>query len=135
MANSDWKEKKEFVEELKRQWKLLWWERIEDKVKAESLARQDFSMLFVERGTVIMATRDYKPLDFVQVLFKHNLAREESVVSPGPAVGGYGKFAREVYGRKQNKQNTGRKGRVIAGSSGLSGQRKKGGRGWLHATL
>lgn len=133
VENNEWKEKKEFIEELKRQWKLLWWERIEDKVQAEGIARQDFSLLFVERGTVIMATRDYKPLDFGQVLVQHDLKQVESAVSPSPIVGGYGKFAREVYGKKQGSN---RKRQVLeARPLQLNSPMKKGGRGWLHARL
>ena len=46
-------EKKQFVEELKKQWKTLWQERIEDKVRAEGISGKDYSKLFVERGTII----------------------------------------------------------------------------------
>lgn len=132
MVNNEYKEKKEFVEELKRQWKLLWWNRIDDKVKAEGIASQDFSMLFVESGTVITATRDYKPLDFVQILAKHDLVHLENVVSPRPAVGGYGKFAREVFGKKQVSAL---RRQILEEAPRRSGPRKKGGRGWLHVRL
>ena len=59
---------KSFVEELRRQWKLLWIGRIYDKDKAEGIARLDFELLFVDRGTVIFATRRHKPLDFKEIL-------------------------------------------------------------------
>ena len=36
-----------FVEELKRQWRLLWRERIDDKVRAEGISSKDFELLFV----------------------------------------------------------------------------------------
>ena len=127
----EWKEKKVFVEELKRQWSLLWTERIDDKLKAEGIAREDFSLLFVDRGTVIMATRDYKPLDFKQILQEHKLVQVENMVSPNPAVGGWGKFAREAFGKKHE----GGRQQLIPKSKCLSGPSKKGGRGWLHARL
>ena len=131
METTEYKERKEFIEELKRQWKLLWIERIDDEVRAEGIANKDFSLLFVDRGTVIMATRDYKPLDFRQILQEHKLVQVESMVSPNPAVGGWGKFARQIYGKKLG--NT-RKGSLMQPACS-SGQPKKGGRGWLHARL
>jgi hypothetical protein len=129
--SNEWKEKKAFIEELKRQWKLLWGERIDDKVKAEGIARQDFSLLFVERGTVIIATRDFKQLDFKQILQEHQLVRFENMVSTSPAVGGWGKFAREIFGAKHKTQS-----RQYSEPKCLrGGQLKKDGKGWLHARL
>ena len=130
MDDIEWKENKAFIEELKRQWSLLWIERIDDEVRAEGIASKDFSLLFVDRGTVIMATRDYKPLDFKQILQEHKLVRIESMVSPNPSVGGWGKFAREVFGKRQDgKRPSFQKVKC------LNGPQKKGGRGWLHARL
>ena len=42
-------EKKEIRENLKSQWKDMWQERIDDKVRAEGIADKDYSMLFVEQ--------------------------------------------------------------------------------------
>lgn len=128
METTEYKEKKAFIEELKRQWKLLWVERIDDKLKAEGIASKDFQLLFVDRGTVIMATKDYKPLDFRQLLQQHDLVHDEGLV-PSPSTGGWGKFAREVYGRKPGE----RRKRLFVKPESMSGQPKKGGRGWLHA--
>jgi hypothetical protein len=130
VGTTEYKEKKAFIEELKRQWKLLWVERIDDKLKAEGIASKDFHLLFVERGTVIMATRDYKQLDFRQLLQQHDLVHEENLV-PSPSVGGWGKFAREVFGKKPGD----RRKRSFVAPECLSGQPKKGGRGWLHTRL
>jgi len=125
---TEYKVKKAFVEELKRQWKLMWVERIDDKVKAEGIASKDFYLLFVERGTVIVATKDCKALDFRQLLEQHDLMHDESLVA-SPSVGGWGKFAREVYGNKPGE----RRKRLFAKPPSSSAQPKKGGRGWLHA--
>ena len=43
----------ELVEELKIEWKRLWKERLDDKVRAEGIAKEDYSSLLVEKGTVI----------------------------------------------------------------------------------
>jgi hypothetical protein len=39
-------------------------ERFDDKTKAEGVSVANYSSLKVERGTVIHATRDFKPLNF-----------------------------------------------------------------------
>jgi hypothetical protein len=130
VANSEWKERKEFIEELKRQWKLMWIERIDDRLNAEGIADKDFSLLFVDRGTIIMATRDYKPLDFVQVLEEHKLTRQAGEMAPNSTVGGWGKFARETVEKRPSAR---RQSYVQPKRVGFA--LKKCGRGWLHARL
>jgi hypothetical protein len=120
---------KEFVDELRGQWRLLWRNRIDDKVRAEGIASQDFSKLFVEQGTVIVATRDYKPPDFVEILQRHVSSDSERLVPPHPAMGGWGKFIRSAI--RQRKSGVSR--RVPPEPNRKRGQQpKKGGRGWLH---
>jgi len=130
VANSEWRERKEFIEELKRQWKLMWIERIDDKLKAEGIADKDFSLLFVDRGTIIMATRDYKPLDFGRVLEEHKLTRVGSEVVTNSTVGGWGRFVRETYEKRVSVRKQSYVPPKCIGSA-----LKKGGRGWLHARL
>lgn len=120
---------KEFVDELRIQWKLLWQDRIDDKVRAEGIANQDYSKLFVERGTVIIATRDYKPPDFIEILRQHELPGVDKLIPPNPAIGGWGKFMRSVLSKRKGlarrlapKEPDRKKGQQL----------KKGGRGWLH---
>jgi hypothetical protein len=45
---------KEAVEEIKVQWKSLWHERVDDKVRAEGIANGDYTKLYVEKGTSFM---------------------------------------------------------------------------------
>jgi len=120
---------KEFVDELRGQWKLLWRNRIDDKVKAEGIANQDYSKLFVERGTVIIATRDYKPPDFVEILQQHISSDVDRLVPPNPAMGGWRKFMRSVL-RKQ--RGLIRRPAPPKPDRKKDQQLKKGGRGWLH---
>lgn len=120
---------KEFVDELRGQWKLLWRDRIDDKVRAEGIANEDYSKLFVERGTVIVATRDFKPPDFVEILQRHVSCDAEKLVPPDPAVGGWGKFVRGVL-RKQRGLT--RRPAPPEPDRKRGQQLKKGGRGWLH---
>jgi len=113
-----------FIDELKKEWRVLWRDRIDDKVRAEGLASQDYPGLYVERGLVIVATRDYKPLDFLEILRRHNL------VPPGSSVGGWGRFIRDFVSKQ--KRFTRREPVSLKPGCGEKQQRKKGGRGWLH---
>jgi len=119
------------VEDVKVEWRLLWRDRIDDRVRAEGVANREYSLLFVERGTVIVATRDFKPLNFKEILVLHGVQNVERFVPPLPSVGGWGKFARTVL----NKQKRARKWKVtesVPRRKRKSLQLKKGGRGWLH---
>jgi len=62
---------KEFVEELKVEWKRLWSERLDDKMRAEGIAVNNYGSLFIDKGTVIHATRDFKALNFKEILERH----------------------------------------------------------------
>jgi hypothetical protein len=118
------------ADKIKAEWKLLWQSRIDDKVRAEGMADRSFSMLSVERGTVISATRDFKELSLKAILRSHEVENIEQVVGPHPSVGGWTKYARTVL----NKQTRIQHFRVEKQpeSQGKNAQLKKGGRGWLH---
>lgn len=124
---------KELVEELKKEWRSLWRERIDDKVRAEGIADKDYGMLFVERGTVIFATRKFKMLSFREILQLHGVIDVDRAVGPHPSVGGWGKFIRTVIA----PQRSSRLGRIKRTRRYFEGEKqkqqlKKGGRGWLH---
>ena len=119
------------IEKIKDQWNSLWRNRIDDKVRAEGIADQDFSLLFVERGTVIVATKDYKPLDFKEVLHKHG-ADIEKHISPPSSVGGYRKFAKTVLNNQTRARTWKATETPKMQNSKKKLQKKKGGRGWLH---
>ena len=125
-------EVKEFVDELRGQWKDLWRNRIDDKVRAEGIAKQDYSGLFVERGTVIKATRDYKPLEFFDIVQEHLTLDAEKAVPPNSTIGGWGKFIRNKI-RKQ--KNTTRRYVPPKPTHKKGQQLKRGGRGWLHVKM
>jgi hypothetical protein len=118
------------IDAIKEEWKLLWLSRVDDKVRAEGIANQHFSLLSVERGTVIAATRAFKPLDLREILCSHNVQDVDRVLGPHPSVGGWTKFARTVL----NKQKRARKlwESMPHRNRVKKQQLKKGGRGWLH---
>lgn len=121
---------KEFINQLKTEWKKLWRERIDDKIRAEGIANKDYTLLFVERGTIILATRDYKPPDFQEILKQHQIPDVHKIVPPNPSIGGWGKFIKTVLA-PQRKQHTNRRAFYVE-SKKKPQQLKKGGRGWLH---
>ena len=124
---------KEMVEELKIQWKKLWQERVDDKVRAEGIAVDDYSKLFVEKGTIIHATRDFKALNFREILEKHQIADAERLVPPSPQVGGWTKFIRTSITSQTRWRST--RAQLSREEKREKQQPKKGGRGWLHLRM
>ena len=121
---------KELVEELKVQWKKLWHERVDDKVRAEGIAVEDYVKLFVEKGTIIHATRDFKALNFKEILEQNQIANAEQFVPPSPLVGGWTKFIRTSITIQRSQRN--RRAQLYVEPKKEKQQPKKGGRGWLH---
>jgi hypothetical protein len=121
----------EVVEEVKQQWKRLWRERIDDKMKAEGIANDDFSMLFIEKGTIIFATRNFKMVNLKEILELHKLTNADRIIQPNPQVGGWGKFIRTNIA-SQKPSNRVRQAQNYFDDKKERQQSKKGGRGWLH---
>jgi hypothetical protein len=121
---------KETVEELKIQWKNLWQERVDDKVRAEGIAVDDYSKLFVERGTIIHATRNFKALSFREILEQYQIANVDRFIPPSPHVGGWTKFIKTSITNQRKRKNT--RASLYCEEKKEKQQPKKGGRGWLH---
>jgi hypothetical protein len=91
---------KALIEELKAQWKLLWRERFDDRVRAEGVSVNDYAILDVEKGTIIYATKDFKILTLKQILEKYLVESPERYVQPDIHVGGWSKFIKtEINGK------------------------------------
>jgi len=123
---------KEIVEELKKQWRSLWRERIDDKVRAEGIASADYSMLFAEKGTVIFATKNFKMPSFREILELHGIGNADRFVSPNPQVGGWGKFIRTMIVNQKSSRRVRWAAFYSDDAAKKKQQLKKGGRGWLH---
>jgi len=120
---------KEFVEELRVEWKQLWIERHDDKVRAEGIAAKDYGQLFVDKGTIIHATRDFKALNFKDILEEHAVLNAERYIPPDPSVGGWAKFVKtNITNGRPRKQFR----RELRREVGEKQQLKQSGRGWLH---
>jgi hypothetical protein len=130
------KAQKKLVEELKVQWKLMWSERFNDKVRAEGVSVTDYVILQVERGTIIHATRDFKALNFKEILKQRLVENPDSYMQPDPQVGGWNKFIKTKI-TSYKCQRSERSATYITENQAdkrNTQQPKKGGRGWLHAT-
>ena len=125
---------KEFVDELRTDWKSLWRNRLEDKVRAEGIAKHDYSKLFVEQGTVIMATRDFKPIEFFDIVKEYLELDTEKALPPNATIGGWGKFIRNNIHTQKPTTRAGNYGPPKK-TSKKGQQQKRGGRGWLSIKL
>jgi hypothetical protein len=123
---------KELVEGLRGEWKQMWSERFNDKVKAEGVSVANYTSLHVEQGTVIHTTRDFKALNFKEILEQHMVEQPDRFIQPHPEVGGWNKFI------KTKITNTSSQGKRIVSDANVkksAGQQpKKNGRGWLHTS-
>lgn len=118
------------ITEIKNQWKKMWKERIDDHVRAEGVAFQDYDQLFVERGTIVLATRDFKLMTLKDILELHKVLNVERLLPPNPNAGGWGKFVRtHISNRKPTAR---RQVHEFEKDWKKPQQLKKGGRGWLH---
>jgi len=90
-----WERARELRRELKVEWVDLWRNKYDDAVRAEDVSQREFEKLFVDRGEIIFATRDYKPLSFRDIVDRHLGSEMADKVSPDPAIGGWRKFISE----------------------------------------
>jgi hypothetical protein len=119
---------KKVVEGLKVQWKLMWSERFNDKAKAEGVSVHDYVELTVERGTILHASRDFKPMNFQEILRANKIEKPDRH-APDAAEGGWNKFIQtNVRSRRDVKSEV-----CVSVRKSNSQQSKKGGRGWLHS--
>jgi hypothetical protein len=129
----EFSEYKRMRDELKVSWQDLWRTLIDDEVRAEGIASEYFPELFTDRGDIIFATRDYKPLSFSEILERHLPQDVVDRINPSPDTGGIRKFIRETITKNQVERR--RDPFIEDLSVKKQAQRKKGGRGWLHAGL
>ena len=65
----------------------------------------DYASLRVERGTVVHATRDFKVLNFKEILEQHMVEDTDRFVQPNVDVGGWNKFVKtKIVGREPSEE-------------------------------
>ena len=123
-------QQKQMVEELRVQWKRLWQERLDDKLRAEGVATTDYCDLFVEKGTIIHATRDFKALSFKEILKQHQVENPDRYIPPNPQIGGWTRFIKTSITSQMPRKS---RAEIYRYEKKCEKQPpKKGGRGWLH---
>jgi len=124
------------VEKLKQEWKLMWSDRYDDKIKAEGVSVENYTLIKVDRGTIIHATRDYKAMDFREILEQNSITNTDRFIQPHKEEGGWAKFAKkEIIPNSPKNQRLAIKHEMEAeAKKNTKQQPKKGGRGWLHTT-
>ena len=110
----------------------MWSERFNDKVRAEDVSVSDYASLHVERGTIIHATRDFKALNFKEILEQHKVENPDRFVQPDVRLGGWSKFVKANITGHSFQRN--KRAAEYVPKKREAQQPKKGGRGWLHAT-
>jgi hypothetical protein len=112
---------------IKLEWDDLWTTRQDDPVIAEEFSIKDYNLLNVDRGEIIRATRDYKPISFREILEKQVGKEEADRVDIDPKVGGWKKFSKKHFPPKKNSK---REKPII--KHDLNQHQRKGGAGWLN---
>lgn len=120
---------KQVVDEIRVEWKRLWQERLDDKVRAEGIATDNYDQLFIDRGTIIHATRDCKALNFKDILEEHKIINAERYVPVDPQIGGWAKFVKTNI---TNQKSRHKDHADLPLEKKEKQQSKKSGRGWLH---
>jgi hypothetical protein len=133
-VNDERVKRHEFLLKVKEEWRLMWRERFDDRIRAEGVAIRDYPLVstdrgFVTRGLVVFASRDAETPSFSEIV--DFWASQGLVYAPDPAVGGWGKFVRNFIIRRSERR------RILESAKPLNGsckkqQLKKNGRGWLH---
>ena len=119
-----------YYQQLKKEWFALWDEKFDDEWRAEGVASREYAPLFVDKGDVVWATRCFKPLQFYEIVEKHEEESGKKIRPVDPSVGGWGKFIRENMPRNKHESRIEDK---TEGRPGKRGTLKKDGRGWLHS--
>ena len=126
------KAEKEMVEQLKVQWKLLWSERFNDKTRAEDVSLKNYASLHVEQGHVIHATRDYKALNFKEILDQNMIENSVKFIQPNSREGGWNKFVKtKIYPSSMKKDKFSMLNVTKKQAAQKSNKAKQ---GWLHLT-
>jgi hypothetical protein len=65
-----------------------------------------YERLEIERGTIIHATRDFKALNFKEILEQHKVEQPDRFISPHPSVGGWNKFVKTQIATNKSAKST-----------------------------
>jgi hypothetical protein len=121
-----------FRQEIRREWKDLWDQKVEDKLIAEDIARKSYELLFVDAGTVIRASKNYSPLNLEEIMDRNEKIIGLRLTNPTPEEGGFRKFAKNVLSKQPRLNQNHARRQEPPEVKVKKGPAKKSGRGWLH---
>ena len=121
-------EARNFRQQLKIEWAEMWRSKLDDKMMAETMSKQDFKWLFVDQGQILYASRDFKALSFGEIIEKYMGQDILDKISPDPSIGGWKRFAREKFSTPIKRPR-----KSIAVEADPRQQSKQSGRGWLNS--
>jgi hypothetical protein len=110
----------------------MWSERFDDRTKAEGVSIADYTILRVEQGTIIHATKDFKALNFKEILEQHLVENPDRYIEPSNSVGGWNKFIKTKITIGNSAKRKNQRATQYVPEKSIKQQPKKGGRGWLH---
>jgi hypothetical protein len=123
-------DQKKMINELEIDWKKLWDEKIDDRLRAEGIASTNYPRLSIEKGTIIYATRKYKPLTFKYILDQNQIENTNAFDSTHPEIGGWRKFIKtEITNQKPKTERKKTFENDLLKKRALSKRKTK---GWLH---
>ncbi|MDR0372833.1 MAG: hypothetical protein LBI79_04650 [Nitrososphaerota archaeon] len=120
----------QIVDELRIEWKSMWIEQFNDKVRAEGVSVADYERLKVSRGTILHATRSCETPEFKDILKENLVENPDRYIQPNNVEGGWRKFIKTNITKGTFK--TKRVAEYAPPPKPKGKQPKKGGRGWLH---
>jgi len=129
-------ERTKAVEAIRHQircdWKNLWDNRIHDSSLAEDVASTNYDLLFIEKGTIIKATKDYRPPNLENIFERNEKLLDVSFSPLNPKVGGWRKFSRDILSKQPRWSKASHRIEESLENNKNNCLAKKGSRGWLH---
>jgi len=126
------KSQMQLVDALRVEWKSMWHEQFNDKIRAEGVSVADYERLKISRGTVLHATRSCETPEFKDILKENLVDNPDRYTQPNNVEGGWKKFIKSNIAPGTFKTKPAIGCSVVSKPRG--NQPKKGGRGWLHVS-
>ena len=118
----------QLVDALKVEWKSMWHEQFNDKIRAEGISVADYERLKISRGTVLHATRSCETPEFKEILKENLVENPDRYIQPNNVDGGWKKFIKTNITQRPFKAK--RVTEYEKTSKQIRKQSKKS--GWLH---
>ena len=92
--------------QIRAEWTNLWNEKLEDKLSAEELANRDYHLLFIEKGTVLKATRSYRSPCLEEIIKMNENLLNIKLTGSFSEVVGWRQFSRNILSKQPDWHRT-----------------------------